>query len=123
MYMYHSVNSLYRFYTLSYSQLFLPCPAGSVAQLVAAYYNNRPISGEVQVQFAKLMDAVSQADCNSHCQSGGNGNGVVIGTAPFCGGDCSSDCRSDHCMPWPANCWTGNKICCCASKLKDILYY
>ena len=102
----------------------MPCPAGSVAQLAAAYYNNRPISGEVQAQFAKLMDAVAQADCNSYCQSGGNGNGVVIGTPPFCGGICDLDCHSDHCMAWPGrlvSCLTGNKICCCDSKFEAIL--
>ena len=48
---------------------------------------------------------------------------LSIGMAPFCGGDCSADCRSDHCMRWPANCWTGNKICCCASKFEAILQY
>ena len=76
---------------------------GSVAQVAA----------RVKV-LAKVMEAFIAGDCNSYCQSGGHGNGVVIGTAPFCAGDCSGDCHSDHCMVWPANCWTGNKICCCS---------
>lgn len=78
---------------------------------------------ESQDRFAEAMDAFIAGNCNSYCQSGGFGNGVVIGTAPFCGGDCSGDCRSDHCMVWPANCWTGNKICCCSKWLVRRFYY
>ena len=85
---------------------------------VAALASHHPFDSNVQKQFANLMDAraVVASGCNSFCQSAENGNGVVIGTAPFCGGDCSADCHSSHCMTWPANCWTGHKICCCSSK-------
>ena len=70
------------------------------------------------MQFAKLMDAVNQEDCNQYCQSAGHGNRVIIGTAPFCGADCSEDCHSNNCLNWPDNCWTGHKICCCVSKFE-----
>ena len=92
---------------------------GSVAALASHLSNNN----NAQVQLAIMMDAVAAANCNSHCQSGGNGNGVVIGTAPFCDAHCSSDCPNTQCFsPWPANCWTGHKICCCASKQICILF-
>ena len=57
-------------------------------------------------------------DCSSRCASAGAGGGTTIGTAPFCGGDCSEDCPMGNlCFPnQPANCWTGNKICCCDRK-------
>ena len=71
---------------------------------------------DTQEILAKAVDhdAIVASDCNSFCQSAGHGNGVVIGTAPFCAGDCSSDCQGKNCMDWPGNCWTGNKICCCS---------
>lgn len=98
----------------------LVCNAvGTIIIAISYFFHADLIRGKASVQaetYARLqtvLNAIAQADCNSHCQSGGNGNGVVIGTAPFCGGDCSADCHSDHCMPWPDSCWTGNKICCC----------
>ena len=71
-------------------------------------------SQEIVAKQAMIQDAIMAGDCNSFCQSAGNGNGVVIGTAPFCAADCSADCSSDHCMNWPDSCWSGNKICCCS---------
>lgn len=63
--------------------------------------------------------------CSDFCQSGGFGDGVIIGTAPFCDGQCGRDCTT-HCtiasLDWDdygAGCWTGNKICCCAKSLQQ----
>lgn len=65
------------------------------------------------------MEAIVQGTCDEYCESGGHGSGVVIGTAPFCGGNCDTDCRG-ACTSWPANCWTGGKICCCGkSSIKN----
>merc|ERR1719387_1413019 len=35
--------------------------------------------------------------CDDWCQNGGFGHGVTIGTAPFCGASCASDCPSTVC--------------------------
>lgn len=58
--------------------------------------------------------------CADLCQSGGFGNGQVIGTAPFCGASCS-DCGSGKCFnveegdvtDYGNGCATGYKKCCC----------
>lgn len=57
--------------------------------------------------------------CSQFCQSGGYGDGTIIGTATFCDGVCGRDCTT-HCTiansdweDYGAYCWTGNKICCC----------
>ena len=56
---------------------------------------------------------MSQLTCTAFCESSGHGIGVVIGTAPFCAGSCEDDCNGRECIRWPANCWTGHKVCCC----------
>lgn len=57
--------------------------------------------------------------CSDLCNEKGLGRGRVIGTAPFCGGDCKKDCSgfcsiskrsfSDH----GSRCVRGDKVCCC----------
>ena len=65
--------------------------------------------------------------CSLFCQSGGYGDGTIIGTAPFCNAECSRDCKEGHCTiasgrwsDYGNGCWTGNKICCCAKQLKKM---
>ena len=70
----------------------------------------------VQVQYAKLMDAVVAVDCNTYC---GNSNGVVIGelgSSKFCNADCSTNCKRNNCLPWAPFCRSGSAICCCSGK-------
>ena len=62
---------------------------------------------------------ITSESCSAFCQSAGAGDGLIIGTAPFCGGNCQEDC-STHCsiatsnwVDYGSGCWTGNKICCC----------
>jgi hypothetical protein len=58
--------------------------------------------------------------CAALCNSGGFGNGKVIGTAPACGGHCS-DCGGRKCFgvssgdvtDYGHGCSSGNKVCCC----------
>ena len=80
-------------------------------------------SGEAKQQEFKDLQAalvhIMADSCSQFCQSGGFGDGTVIGTAPFCGGMCERDCRT-HCTyansdweDYGAGCWTVNKICCC----------
>lgn len=65
-----------------------------------------------------LCSVASGQDCSTRCRNAGAGGGTTIGTAPFCDGKCSEDCPAGNlCFPnQPANCWTGNKICCCDRK-------
>lgn len=79
-----------------------------------------------QQEFDNLEDAlvhIMSNSCTQFCQSGGYGDGTVIGTAPFCDGVCGRDCAT-HCTiansdweDYGAGCWTGNKICCCGKPL------
>ena len=91
------------------------------------YYSQGDIhtanSGEAkQQEFEALEDAlvhIMANSCSQFCQSGGYGDGTVIGTAPFCAGACGRDCVT-HCTyansdweDYGSGCWSGNKICCC----------
>eukprot|EP00929_Paragymnodinium_shiwhaense_P056752 TRINITY_DN28411_c0_g1_i2.p1 TRINITY_DN28411_c0_g1~~TRINITY_DN28411_c0_g1_i2.p1 ORF type:complete len:170 (-),score=40.62 TRINITY_DN28411_c0_g1_i2:275-784(-) len=83
---------------------------------------------------AMVMGA-SAFTCNDWCQSGNHGLGMIIGTAPFCGGDCNSDCPNGACQTatsemsdYGKGCASGSKVCCCSTKVstpaeeqKDIL--
>lgn len=61
--------------------------------------------------------------CNSYCKYFGYPSGSVKGTAPFCNGQCSEDCKNEgecRLMEHPFQysdfgeaCWTGGKVCCC----------
>ena len=75
--------------------------------------------GTIQ-QLKDSMALIMANSCSEFCQSAGYGDGVIIGTAPSCGGKCSSDCSSTHCYiatsewaDYGSGCWTGNKVCCC----------
>ncbi len=76
---------------------------------------------EARSQSLKDSLAKAMADtCSGHCQSANHGDGVIIGTAPFCGGKCSVDCPHRHCYigtsrwyDYGKGCWWGNKVCCC----------
>lgn len=80
-------------------------------------------------QSAKLEDAlifIQSTSCSEFCQSGGYGDGLIIGTAPFCDGKCSRDCSKTHCaygnLDWSdygSGCWSGNKICCCGKSKEN----
>jgi len=63
-----------------------------------------------------MAAAMAVTDCNGFCNSGGHGDGHVVGAAPFCEGSCSDDCPGSFCQPWSAGagCWTGSKVCCCS---------
>eukprot|EP00929_Paragymnodinium_shiwhaense_P116916 TRINITY_DN8695_c0_g1_i1.p1 TRINITY_DN8695_c0_g1~~TRINITY_DN8695_c0_g1_i1.p1 ORF type:complete len:315 (-),score=67.85 TRINITY_DN8695_c0_g1_i1:198-1142(-) len=63
--------------------------------------------------------------CDDWCQDGDFGHGVTIGTAPFCGSSCASDCAGSICSAsnsffsdHGAGCATGDKVCCCAKSDK-----
>ena len=75
-----------------------------------------------KLQSLKDSIAVTMArSCSELCQSANYGDGVIIGTAPICGGNCNSDCPHPHCYigttnwsDYGASCWLGgNKVCCC----------
>jgi hypothetical protein len=70
------------------------------------------LCGNFIIEEEKLQ-AATQASCYTWCKDGGNGGGVIIGTAPSCGGSCEEDCSGHTCTAWPANCWSGHKVCCC----------
>ena len=80
-------------------------------------------TGRVKQQDVNVLNdeiaRVMSHSCSDFCQSGGYGDGVVIGTAMFCGGSCAQDC-TQHCVTADTNwsdygktCWTGHKVCCC----------
>ena len=57
------------------------------------------------------------ATCSKACEDKGYKNGLVKGTAPFCGAS-GSDCGSTYYLgPWKTGnkCQTGTKVCCCSS--------
>ena len=72
---------------------------------------------ELKESFARI----TANSCSEFCRSARKGEGLIIGTAPFCGGKCSEDCPNGrHCTigtsswaDYGSGCWTGNKICCC----------
>ena len=72
---------------------------------------------ELKESFARIM----ASSCSDYCQSAQKGDGVIIGTAPFCDGQCSRDCpkgrlctiATSSWSDYGAGCWSGNKICCC----------
>jgi len=65
----------------------------------------------------------SPFSCADYCGSGGWGGGSVLGTAPFCGVSCESDCPGKKCVTvgqddvtdYGKSCVSGNKVCCCDS--------
>ena len=68
----------------------------------------------------ELNARIMATSCSSYCAATGSGDGVVIGTAPFCSADCSSDC-DNTCVTatkrwgdYGSGCWSGKKVCCCA---------
>ena len=80
-------------------------------------------TGKVKQQDFKVLNneiaRVMSKTCSEFCQSGGYGDGVVIGKAWFCGASCEKDCTT-HCVravpywsDYGKKCWTGNKVCCC----------
>ena len=85
-------------------------------------------SRKVLVLAVPSIGCVTAVSCGDLCQQAGGSWGHVIGTAPACRGVCASDCVnnvffhvvysgdvSDH----GAGCWSGNKICCCATSLNS----
>merc|ERR1712083_260537 len=62
--------------------------------------------------------------CSQWCSDGGHGSyGQIIGTAPFCGSSCNSDCPNGACevatsemSDYGSGCTTGDKVCCCSKK-------
>ncbi len=84
------------------------------------------LKSRFEAKFQSLKDsiAVTMANsCSELCQSASYGDGTIIGTSPFCGGDCSEDCTVGHCyigsLAWADygnGCWSGNKVCCCGEE-------
>merc|ERR1711972_71765 len=66
--------------------------------------------------------------CSQWCSDGGHGDyGQIIGTAPFCGASCNSDCPNGACelatsemSDYGHGCATGNKVCCCSGKATEL---
>ena len=56
---------------------------------------------------------ITSESCTDYCQSANYGDGLVIGTAPFCAGKCDQDCPNSSWVDYGNGCWSGNKICCC----------
>ena len=53
----------------------------------------------VLLELKEELEAVVQAvSCNDYCERGSNGGGKIIGTAPFCGSNCGSDCNGLHAL-------------------------
>jgi len=83
----------------------------------AGHWIEQKICGRaIHPMAAAAVAANAVTDCNGFCNSGGHGDGHVVGTAPFCEGSCSDDCPGSFCQPWSAGagCWTGGKVCCCS---------
>ncbi|KAG8460244.1 hypothetical protein KFE25_004492 [Diacronema lutheri] len=65
---------------------------------------------------------VGSLRCADFCAEGGFGYGMVIGTAPICGSECSNDCdgkcsiATDYFGDTGPSCSTGAKRCCCARR-------
>jgi len=76
---------------------------------------------KVKDKFAPPARLPTPFSCSDYCQSGGWGNGHVIGTAPSCAASCSSDCAGRKCVTVShgdvtdsgQGCWSGDKVCCC----------
>ncbi len=85
-----------------------------------AFINSSQIIAITIVADEQLLAKILADSCSGHCQSGSHGDGVIIGTAPFCGGNCKEDCPGRSCYIGTSNwadygsgCWSGNKVCCC----------
>merc|ERR1712151_586828 len=74
---------------------------------------------------AIICACAGQETCSQFCQNNGKGLGHIIGTAPFCGGDCGGDCPYGYCTiasssmsDYGNECGTGNKVCCCENSVE-----
>ena len=75
--------------------------------------------GTIQ-QLKDSMALIMASSCSEFCNSADYGDGVIIGEAPVCDGNCDSDCSKTHCylatsewVDYGDACESGDKVCCC----------
>jgi hypothetical protein len=106
------------------------CCSGKVrADVPIRVQKKQSIEKKTTNMLAKVADVepANAFSCSDWCKSGGHGDfGQIIGTAPFCGASCNSDCPNGSCeiatsemSDYGHGCATGNKVCCCSGQAGD----
>jgi len=76
----------------------------------------------ISLAFPAMAAAVESISCHDYCTDkfGSQSSGYIMGTAPFCSGDCYDCHDGDYCGPLNGDfsdaensCWSGSKQCCC----------